>query len=74
MAAHGPEAVTLRALGKELGLVPSGVYRYYPSRKELLSAVAGDLYADLLARLTEAAGPLPPGPRALRALAAAYRE
>ncbi|MFF4650469.1 TetR/AcrR family transcriptional regulator [Streptomyces sp. NPDC001380] len=49
LAAHGPEALSLRAVARELGVVSSAVYRYYPSRRHLLQALLDDARSSLLA-------------------------
>lgn len=47
LAAQGPAELSLRAVARELGLVSSGLYRYYASRDELLTALIVDSYLDL---------------------------
>ena len=65
LAAEGAPGLSLRQIARELGLVSSGLYRYFASRDELLTALIVDAYADL-ARAVEArrwrAGParIPP--------------
>ena len=44
MAAEGAEALSLRAIARDLGMVSSGIYRYYASRDELLTALIVDSY------------------------------
>src|ERR1044072_4042690 len=43
-AAVGAEALSLRAVSRELGMVSSALYRYFPSRDELLTALIIDAY------------------------------
>ena len=43
----GPAALSLRAVARELGMVSSAVYRYFPSRDELLTALIVDAYASV---------------------------
>ena len=38
----GSAALSLRAVARELGMVSSAVYRYFPSREELLTALIVD--------------------------------
>jgi Bacterial regulatory proteins, tetR family len=38
-AAGGPDAITVRAAARVTGVTPTAVYRHFPSREELLSAV-----------------------------------
>jgi AcrR family transcriptional regulator len=54
LAAHGAQGLSLRAVARELGMVSSALYRYFPSRDELLTALIIDAY-DALGSATEAA-------------------
>ena len=38
MDAHGAEALTMRRLAEELGMSPMALYRYFPSKTELMDA------------------------------------
>ena len=44
LAANGADGLSLRAVAKELGMVSSALYRYYPSRDDLLTALIIDAY------------------------------
>jgi AcrR family transcriptional regulator len=44
MAAEGAAALSLRAIARDLGMVSSGIYRYFSSRDELLTALIVDSY------------------------------
>ncbi len=44
---HGPEALTLRALGREIGADPSAVYRHFADKGALLQAVGAALVAEV---------------------------
>ena len=44
LAEQGPAALSLRAVARELGMVSSAVYRYFPSRDDLLTALLVDAY------------------------------
>ncbi len=44
LAEQGAGALSLRAVARELGMVSSAVYRYFPSRDELLTALIIDAY------------------------------
>jgi AcrR family transcriptional regulator len=44
LATHSAEGLSLRAVARELGMVSSALYRYYPSRDELLTALILDAY------------------------------
>jgi len=54
LAAHGGQGLSLRAVARELGMVSSALYRYFPSRDELLTALIIDAY-DALGSAAEAA-------------------
>jgi AcrR family transcriptional regulator len=54
LATVGAEALSLRAVSRELGMVSSALYRYFPSRDELLTALIIDAY-DALGSAAEAA-------------------
>ena len=44
LAETGSAGLSLRAVARELGMVSSAVYRYFPSRDELLTALIVDAY------------------------------
>jgi AcrR family transcriptional regulator len=44
LAAEGAPNLSLRAVAREVGLVSSAIYRYYPSRDDLLTALILDAY------------------------------
>lgn len=44
LAASGADGLSLRAVARELGMVSSAIYRYFPSRDELLTALITDAY------------------------------
>jgi AcrR family transcriptional regulator len=50
----GPRALSLNAIGKAMGMSGPALYRYYASRDELVGALTGDAYADLVATLRRA--------------------
>ncbi|GAA4865284.1 TetR/AcrR family transcriptional regulator [Saccharopolyspora cebuensis] len=54
---HGREAVTLRAIARELGITAPALYRYYDSREELLRQLCDDICTDLAAELHTHVGP-----------------
>jgi AcrR family transcriptional regulator len=54
LATVGAEALSLRAISRELGMVSSALYRYFASRDELLTALIIDAY-DALGEAAEAA-------------------
>jgi AcrR family transcriptional regulator len=67
LAEVGAAALSLRAVARELGMASSAVYRYFPSRDDLLTRLIIDGYDDLGAA-AEAADP-PSAPPAERWLA-----
>jgi AcrR family transcriptional regulator len=54
VAAEGAQRLSLRAVARELGMVSSAVYRYFPSRDSLLTALIIDAY-DALGAAVESA-------------------
>src|SRR5581483_3231935 len=54
LAAVGADGLSLRAVARELGMVSSALYRYFPSRDDLLTALIIDAY-DSLGEAAEAA-------------------
>lgn len=57
LAEDGASALSLRAVARDLGMVPSALYRYVPSRDALLTALIIDAY-HALADVAEEADPL----------------
>lgn len=47
LAATGPAALSVRAVARELGMVSSAVYRYFPSRDALLTALLLEAYDEV---------------------------
>ena len=56
---HGPDAVTLRAIARELGITAPALYRYYESRDDLVENLRLDVCADLAAELAVDIADLP---------------
>jgi AcrR family transcriptional regulator len=44
LAQHGAAGLSLRAVARDMGMVSSAVYRYFPSRDDLLTALITDGY------------------------------
>ena len=64
LAEVGAAALSLRAVAREVGMVSSAVYRYFPSRDELLTRLIIESYDALGAAAEEADDPsLPPRER-----------
>ncbi|GAA4719248.1 TetR/AcrR family transcriptional regulator [Isoptericola chiayiensis] len=47
LAADGPAALSLRAVARDVGMVSSAVYRYFPSRDALLTRLLVECYDEL---------------------------
>lgn len=54
LAQAGAPALSLRAVARQLGMASSAIYRYFPSRDQLLTALIIDAY-DTIGAATEAA-------------------
>ena len=59
LAEHGSAALSLRAVAREVGMVSSAVYRYFPSRDDLLTALIIDAYDAVGERVEAAAAAAP---------------
>lgn len=55
LATSAAGELSLRAIARDLNLVSSALYRYFPSRDELITALIIDAYTDLAETLEEAA-------------------
>src|SRR5690348_15931125 len=56
----GPEAVSLRAIAREMGMTAPGLYRYFGSYEELVRHLCADIFTELggdIHRAIEAAEP-----------------
>lgn len=76
IADGGPDALSLNAIARSMGMSGPGLYRYFASRDDLLAALVADSYeelADNVQAAAEAARRRAPAAR-LRAIAAAFRE
>lgn len=59
---EGAAALSLRAISRELGVVSSAIYRYVPSRDDLLTELIVEAYADMTAAVEVAVGDVVPDP------------
>jgi AcrR family transcriptional regulator len=75
MVEHGAAGLSLRAVARRLEMVPSAVYRYFPSRDALLTALIVDAYVALAdaAESVDQPGRLPPLDRWLAVTAGVRR-
>ncbi|HST65383.1 MAG TPA: TetR/AcrR family transcriptional regulator [Mycobacteriales bacterium] len=55
LVTEGPDGLSLRAIAREMGMTAPALYRYFPSREDLVVALIGDLY-DEVSDALEAAG------------------
>jgi AcrR family transcriptional regulator len=51
---QGPDAASLRAIAREMGMTAPGLYRYYSSREELLRHVVADMFRELASDIRQA--------------------
>jgi AcrR family transcriptional regulator len=75
LAEGGPDAISLRAIAREMRMTAGALYSYYATRDELITALTSDMYTSLVDE-TEAARDAHPAdaPAArLRAWAEAFR-
>lgn len=75
LADHGPGALSLNAIARQMGMSGPGLYRYFASRDDLLTELVLDGYRDLAdtlwASVERSTGE--PTPDRLRALGRTYR-
>lgn len=55
LVADGPEAVTLRAIAREMGMTAPALYRYFSSREDLIRHVVGDIFSEIAGDIRAAA-------------------
>jgi len=62
VVASGPEAMSLRAIAREMGMTAPGLYRYFDSHEELLRHVCASIFTELVTDIHRAieAAVLPP--------------
>jgi AcrR family transcriptional regulator len=70
---EGPEAVTLRAIAREMGMTAPALYRYFGSHGELLRHLVGDLFSELTAELYASLKQVPEGDLSGKFMTAARR-
>jgi len=54
LVAEGPDAVTLRAIAREMGMTAPALYRYFGSHEELVKHVIADIFTELAADIRNA--------------------
>ena len=75
MASGGPDAITLRAIAREMGMTANAIYGYFATRDDLVTTLIGDVstaLADAVEAAWEAASTKDPATR-VRAWAWAFR-
>ena len=70
----GTDALTLRAIAREIGLTPSALYAYFATRDDLLADVIDSIYEDLADHLDRAAATADDGRHPVLVHGLAYRE
>ncbi|MBE1585511.1 TetR/AcrR family transcriptional regulator [Nonomuraea angiospora] len=68
MAAGGPDAISLRAIARDMGMTAGAIYSYFATRDDLVSTLIADLYTALVDRAESARDTVPaadPGGRVL---------
>ena len=71
---HGPSAISLRAIGRELGMSPAALYRYFPNLEALIKDVCGDLFEELHGSVVAAAAGRATAVEELLAMARGFRQ
>ncbi len=61
LAEEGPQAVTLRAIAREMGMTAPALYRYFDSHQELVRHLVGDVFNDLTEDVRNAIHTVPGG-------------
>jgi AcrR family transcriptional regulator len=75
LAANGPDAVTLRAIARDMGMTAGAIYSYFDTRDDLITALIADVYGSLADAMENARDSVPAADPAGRVLAVghAYR-
>ncbi|MFD8866457.1 TetR/AcrR family transcriptional regulator, partial [Streptomyces sp. NPDC059590] len=66
IAEHGPHALSLRGVARNLGMTVQGLYHYFPNRDALVTVLVTKAYEDLAAAGAAGRGGAPPPPRRQR--------
>ncbi|WP_329080225.1 MULTISPECIES: TetR/AcrR family transcriptional regulator [unclassified Streptosporangium] len=65
----GPDAVSLRAIARDMGMSGSAIYSYFETRDALITTLINDIYTSLLDQVEAARDAVPPDDIAGRILA-----
>ncbi|WP_439029190.1 TetR/AcrR family transcriptional regulator [Gordonia terrae] len=63
LTTYGAAGLSLRAIARDMGVVSSAVYRYVPSRDELLTMLVVEAYTDIADAVESAVGSVEPSRR-----------
>ncbi|MFC3999081.1 TetR/AcrR family transcriptional regulator [Nocardiopsis sediminis] len=76
MASGGPDAITLRAIAREMGMTANAIYGYFATRDDLVTTLINDVYTALADAVDAAWEAVPAGDPAgrIRAWAHAFRD
>ncbi|MEU8900014.1 TetR/AcrR family transcriptional regulator [Nocardia sp. NPDC048505] len=69
LAESGPDAVTLRAIAREMGMTAGALYGYFATRDDLITTLISDVYTELVDRVEAARDAVPAADPAGRVLA-----
>src|SRR5258708_39623608 len=53
LVSQGSEAVSLRAIARDMGMTAPALYRYFDSHEELIKHVVADIFTELAVELRE---------------------
>ncbi|MFC8533867.1 TetR/AcrR family transcriptional regulator [Streptomyces sp. NPDC057249] len=76
MTSGGPDAITLRAIARDMGMTANAIYGYFATRDDLVTVLIDDVYTSLAAAVDTAWGSTPakdPADR-IQAWAHAFRD
>ncbi|HEX6968501.1 MAG TPA: TetR/AcrR family transcriptional regulator [Micromonosporaceae bacterium] len=54
LVAGGPQAISLRAIARDMGMTAPAIYRYFPGLDALVAELTGDLYDEMRELVTQA--------------------
>ncbi|WP_431042279.1 TetR/AcrR family transcriptional regulator [Streptomyces sp. P1-3] len=76
MSSGGPDAITLRAIAREMGMTANAIYGYFATRDDLVTTLVNDVYTALADTVEAAWAAAPAGDAAARieAWARAFRD
>ncbi|MFC9476244.1 TetR/AcrR family transcriptional regulator [Nocardia sp. NPDC056952] len=59
LAEGGPDAISLRAIAREMGMTAGALYGYFPARDDLITTLIADVYTSLVDRAEAARDAVP---------------